>query len=185
RAEILALNLIKYYTCLDEVYLNRLGSNNRTFNKDIDNITSKVYDLGELIVSIDTYREGIYDYLPEGLFHPLSLGDQLSSVENIVKQIKKQKKIEAETRKFFQPFELESYYLSLSALAKENEFDITGNSRLFLETMKDLWPLLDKLDADTAETFIYILPFFHEERGNKSWFEKCMSAFLKITVKIT
>lgn len=185
KAEILALNLIKYYSELDEVFLNRLGNNNRSFNKDIENISSRIFDLGELVVSIDTYREGIYDYLPEGLFHPLSLGDQQSSIENIVSQIKKQKEVETEARKFFQPFELESYYLSLNALAKENEFEITGSSRLVLDTIKDLWPLLNKLDPDTAETFIYILPFFHQERGNKSWFAKCMMAFLNIPVQIT
>ena len=51
--------------------------------------------------------------------------------------------------------------------------------------LQEFWPLLDTLDKKTAEIFVYMLPFFHTVRGNKSWFEKCLSSFLKIPVKIT
>lgn len=101
RVEVAALNLLKYYNEIDHIYINRLGSNNKSFNKDIENIQSEINHLGDIVVSIDTYREGIYDYLPEGLFHPLSLGGKKSNIDSIIKQIQKQKKVEADARKFF------------------------------------------------------------------------------------
>ena len=176
---------MKYYNEVDQVFLKRLGGNNRSFNKDVENISSQSYELGELIVSISSFREGIYDYLPEGIFHPPSLGSHRSHVDEIIAQIQKQKRIETNARKFFQPFELECFFLELKALAKENEFEITSNSELMLNTMRELWPLLHVLDKDTAKVFIYLLPFFHSVKGNKEWFEKCLMAFLQVPVQIT
>lgn len=185
KAEAIALNLMKYYTDVDQVFLKRLGANNRSFNKDVTGISSQPHELGELIVTISSFREGIYDYLPEGIFHPPSLGNYKSRIEDIIAEIQRQKKVEDNARNFFQPFELECFFLELQAMAKESEFEITDSSPLFLNLMKTLWPLLNALDAQTARVFIYLLPFFHTVKGNRQWFEKCMSAFLQIPVAIS
>ncbi|NAW50023.1 hypothetical protein GNY06_00980 [Elizabethkingia argentiflava] len=183
KAEVMALNLMKYYQ-VDKVYLKRLGSNNRSFNKDVHTISSYVYDLDEMVVHITSFREGIYDYLPEGLFHPPSLGSYKSRIDDMIAQIRRQKKVEASAREFFQPFELELFFLEMNALAKENEFEIIESAELLLTKFQELWPLLNRLDKDTAKIFIYMLPFFHTVRGRKDWLEKCLSAFLQIPVQI-
>ncbi|WP_449398039.1 hypothetical protein [Chryseobacterium wanjuense] len=41
------------------------------------------------------------------------------------------------------------------------------------------------LDQQNAYIFIYILPFFHQIRGDKKWFERCMTAFLQVPVEVT
>lgn len=184
KAELVALNLFKYFEEVDHVFLKRLGSNDRSFNKDVQNIHCQTNDLDELIVTISSFREGMYDYMPEGIFHPPSLGNYKSGVDEVIHWIQKQKKIEHHARNFFQPFELECFFIELQALAKENEFDITDHSDLFLNVIKDLWPLLHVLDKETARIFIYILPFFHLVIGNKTWLEKFLMAFLKIPVQI-
>jgi hypothetical protein len=185
KAEVIALNLLKYYDDVDQVFLKRLGSNNRPFNKDIESISSQIYELGQLIVSISSFREGMYDYLPEGIFHAPSLGNHKTRIDEIIVGIQKQKKIEIDARNFFQPFELEPYFLELYALVKENEFEITDSSELLLDTFNQLWPLLHALDKDTAKIFVYLLPFFHTVKGNRKWFEKCLMAFLQVPVAIT
>lgn len=184
KAEVVALNLLKYYDEVDHVFLKRIGSNDRSFNKDVEKIYSQTHDLDEVLVYITSYREGMYDYLPEGIFHPPSLGSYKSRVDDIIYEIQKQKKIEESARNFFQPFELECFFVELQSLSKENEFEITDGSDLFLNVMKELWPLLDALDKETARIFIYILPFFHMVIGNKEWLEKFLMAFLKIPVRI-
>lgn len=184
KAEVIALNLLKYFPEVEQVFLKRLGSNNRSFHKDVEQINSQQHALGDLVVSIASYREGMYDYLPEGIFHPPSLGNHKSRIDDIIVAIQQQKKIESSARDFFQPFELECFFLARNALAKEAEFEVTTQSPLFLTIMKALWPLLNVLDDDTAKVFIYILPFFHTVIGNKQWFEKFLMAFLKIPVRI-
>lgn len=185
KAEVVALNLIKKHKEIDYVFLKRLGSNNRTFKKDVNKILTKLFDFDETIVSIETYRESIYDYLPEGVFHKPTLGKIYDNIDQIIEQIQVQRKIEEDARKFFEPFELESYFTELAALDLESQYDILDGSYLLKETIAELWPLLDELDPETANIFIYLLPFFHTVRGNKKWFEKCLMAFLKIPVNIT
>lgn len=185
KAEILAINLLKYYDQVDQVFLKRLGSNDRSFNKDIDQVTSQVEDLDQLTVYISSYREGFYDYLPEGIFHPPTVGDYQLQTDTVILKMQQQKKTETYARTFFRPFELESFFLEVNALSKENEFEITDDSSLLLDLFKELWPLLEALDEAQAKVFSYLLPFFHKVKGNKRWLEKCLQAFLGIPVAIS
>ena len=183
KLEVVVTNLLKYYNMNSNMFIKRIGINDRPYLKDLKNIYTNNYGLNEETVVLETYRESIYDYLPEGLFHPPSLGDFNKSVENVVNEIRKQKSVEENARNFFQPFEIEIFNTEIAALLKETEFDIADKSGELVETISELWPLLKKVDADTAKTF-YILPFLHEVRGNKRWIERFLSAFLKLNVGI-
>ena len=184
RAEAVALNLMKYYRDVDEFFLTRLGGNDRAFRKDVESIAGHIQDLEQKAVSIYTYRESIYDYLPEGVFHPPSLGNYRNGVSDIIFQVQKQKKTEAGARRFFRPFEMESYYVLLSALFEETHYDLVSNSDALMNIIYELWPLLKQFDVPAAKVFTCLLPFFHAARGNKDWLEKCLTAFLQVPVKI-
>jgi len=185
KAEIVALNLLKYNKEVDRVFIKRIGSNDRSFCKDIKNVKEEYDELDEKVAVIETHREGLYDYLPEGLFYPPSLGDIGSDIDDIRNRIQQQREVESNARKLFQPFEMEVYYTELNALLVENQYDIIGESDMLMQTISELWPLINLLDAHTAKIFVYLLPFFHSARGNKRWFEKCMSAFLQVPVTVT
>ncbi len=185
KAEAVAVNLLKYHRAVSNIFIERIGINDRAYLKDIKSITSDYLGFEEEVFTIETYREGIYDYLPEGLFHPPSLGATRKNVESVVREIRKQKRIEQDARKFFKPFELEIFFTEIGALLKEFEFDISSDTDALLETISELWPLIKMMDKKNAYIFIYILPFFHQIRGDKAWFERCMTAFLQIPVKVT
>lgn len=185
KAEVVALNLYKYRQEVDQVLIRRLGNNDRTFNKDIKVIREEYFELGERIISIDTHREGMYDFLPEGVFHPPSLGHVNSRVDEIVHQIRVQRKQEASARKFFYPFELEASYLELNSLLLEYDYDLSKENDTLIGTLLELWPLLKDLSASDAKIFAYLLPYFHAVRGSRHWFEKCLTAFLQVPVQVT
>jgi hypothetical protein len=185
KAEIVALNLLKHHRNIDQVFIKRVGSNERPFSKDIKSIQEEYDELDERNVVIETHREGLYDYLPEGLFYPPSLGDIGIEIEAIRNRIQQQRQVERDARKLFQPFEMESSYVSLNGLQAEGKYTITEESNMLVQAVSELWPLIDLLDKHTAKTFVYLLPFFHSSRGNKGWFEKCMGAFLQVPVKVT
>ncbi len=185
KAEIVALNLMKYHQEVDHIFIKRIGSNDRSFRKDIKRVQEAYGEFDEKIAIIETRREGLYDYLPEGLFYPPSLGDVTSDIPAIKNRIQQQREVESNARKLFQPFEMEAYYTELMALLIETQYDIANESELLTQTIGELWPLINLLDAHTAKIFLYLLPFFHSARGSKKWFEKCMSAFLQIPVKVT
>lgn len=185
KAEAVAVNLLKYHRTVSNIFIERVGVNDRAYLKDIKSISSSYLGFDEEVFTIESYREGIYDYLPEGLFHPPSLGASRKNIDSVVREIRKQKKVEDDARKFFRPFELEVFFTEISALLKESEFDITSNTDALLETISELWPLIEMLDKQSAYIFMHILPFFHQIRGDKRWFERCMTAFLQVPVKVT
>ncbi|MET3036433.1 type VI secretion system baseplate subunit TssG [Chryseobacterium sp. NRRL B-14859] len=185
KAEAVAVNLLKYHRAVSNIFIERIGVNDRAYLKDIKSISSSYLGFDEEVFTIESYREGIYDYLPEGLFHPPSLGASRKNVDSVVREIRKQKRVEDDARKFFRPFELEVFFTEISALLKESEFDITSNTDSLLETVSELWPLIKMLDKQNAYIFMHILPFFHQIRGNKRWFERCMTAFLQVPVEVS
>lgn len=185
KAEAVAVNLLKYHRAVSNIFIERVGVNDRAYLKDIKSISSSYLGFDEEVFTIESYREGIYDYLPEGLFHPPSLGASRKNVDTVVREIRKQKRVEDDARKFFRPFELEVFFTEISALLKESEFDITSNTDSLLETVSELWPLIKMLDKQNAYIFMHILPFFHQIRGGKKWFERCMTAFLQVPVNVT
>ncbi|MEG0925382.1 MULTISPECIES: type VI secretion system baseplate subunit TssG [Chryseobacterium] len=185
KAEAVAVNLLKYHRTVSNIFIERVGVNDRAYLKDIKSISSSYLGFDEEVFTIESYREGIYDYLPEGLFHPPSLGASRKNVDTVVREIRKQKRVEDDARKFFRPFELEVFFTEISSLLKESEFDISSHTDSLLETVSELWPLINMLDKKNAYVFMHILPFFHQIRGDKKWFERCMTAFLQVPVEVT
>ena len=184
KIEVIALNLLNFYKEIHHLFLKRLGGNERTYHKDIKSISVDLLGLDENVLNIETYQEGIYDYLPNGVFHSPTLGDFSSGVDTIIEGIRAQRRIEASARKLFQPFENEAFYLQLSMLMQENNYDISSESSFLVEVLSDLFPLLNAIEKKTARIFVFLLPFFHAIRGNKKWFEKCLKAFLQVPVRI-
>lgn len=185
KAEAVAVNLLKYHRAVSNIFIDRIGINDRAYLKDIKSISSQYLGFDEEVLSIKTYREGIYDYLPEGLFHPPSLNTSRKNVESVVNEIRKQKRVEEDARKFFVPFELEIFFTEISALLKESDFDLASDTDSLLTIFSELWPVVKMLDKKNAYIFIHILPFFQQIRGDKNWFERCMTSFLQVPVEIT
>jgi hypothetical protein len=184
KAEVVAISLQSYLHAAERIFIKRIGNNNRARNKDVLTLANKCFDMDNDTLIIEANREGMYDYMPEGTFHIPTLGNLNNSTDNVIEEIRKQKKIEEEARNFFMPFELEASYVELSALYYENCLDNKGTNEELLNILKELWPIIQQLDADDAKTFIHLLPFFHAARGNKNWFEKCMTAFVGYPVKV-
>lgn len=184
RVEAVAANILKFYNEDANIVIKRIGLNDRAYLKDIKGISTYLHDLNEEDVIIETYREGIYDYMPEGIFHPPSLGISSKNVDSVVREMRKQKLVEEDARKFFQPFELEFFYTHVGALLKESEFDSESKTDSLLDFAIELWPVLQKIEPESAKILVNVLPFMHEVRGNKVWIERFLSAFLKVPVEI-
>ena len=185
KAEVVAAALMQHNIPAEKILVRRMGINNRARNKDVIRLKNDFFEFDDEHIVIETNRESIYNYLPEGVFHSPTLGGLGKNMEEIIEQIRTQKKAEEDGKKFFVPFELESCYTELAALNFENSLDQKGNNDHLLNILSELWPLLDTLDKETAKIFIYLLPYFHSVRGNRIWIEKCMTSYLQVPVNIT
>ncbi|MDM1406956.1 type VI secretion system baseplate subunit TssG [Myroides sp. DF42-4-2] len=185
KTEVIAYQIWKYYPDVDGVFLKRLGSNNRSFHKDLRRIKVEFMEVKENIISVESYREGIYDYLPEGIFHPPSHKHSRTNIVDVVDQIRQQRQVEQKARSFFQPFEMEVYFSHLKALELAASFDGLDPSNQYLQVLEELWPLLKLLDTANARIFSFLLPYFHQARGKKEWIAKSLSRCFKIPVAIS
>lgn len=185
KVESVAANLLKYYKADSNIFVKRIGINDRPYLKDLKNLYYSNYGLDEETIIMETYRESLYDYLPEGLFHPPTLGSANSrGVESVVNEIRKQKEVERNARDFFQPFELEIFYTEIAALLKESEYSAADRKNILTNTLAELWPLIREVDERTANILLYILPFLHDLRGSTDKIEHFLSAFLGLQVSI-
>ncbi|BAV05361.1 Type VI secretion, VasB, ImpH, VC_A0111 [Filimonas lacunae] len=184
KAEVVAASLMQYFDSAEAIYIKRLGGSERAAKKDIARVRDGYFDStpGELV--IETHRDSIYDYMPEGIFHKPTLGGIHKSTEEIVSAIRKQRKQEAESRMFFGPFEQEAAFTEMMAAHLEQRMDNKGMYDDLLNVLSDLWPLLQQLDKENAKVFIYLLPFFYMTTGNKKWFVKTLQSLLGYPVTI-
>lgn len=184
KAEVIAYAIWKKYSELDGVFLKRLGSNNRSFHKDLKQIKVEFLDVKENIISVESYREGLYDYLPEGLFHPPSFKNSRQTTGEVVEQIRQEKKAEQKIRAFFQPFELEVYFSYLNALDLGASFDGLEQRDQLVHLFEELWPVLRLLDEEKTRILASLLPHLYAYRGKKEWMENCLRTLLQVPVEI-
>ncbi|PZF72746.1 type VI secretion system baseplate subunit TssG [Taibaiella soli] len=185
KAEVVAAALLQFYDSAQSVYIKRLGNRGRAKKKDIARIWEDHMSLTPCDIVIEVNREGIYDYMPEGVFHKPTLGKIKHGTEAVIAAIREQRRQENDNRLFFSPFEQETFLQEIFALSIEQRIDNKGLHDNLLQLIYPLWPLLEQLDTATAKIFIYLLPFFYMASGNKKWFTKILQSLLGYPITIT
>ena len=94
KAEVIGASLLEFYKTAEHLFIERIGVNKRARNKDIVHTADRYYNYDNKYYVIKTNREGIYDYLPQGLFHAPTLGGLNKSTEDIINEIRNQSKSE-------------------------------------------------------------------------------------------
>ena len=102
KAEVIAAELIENNVPAEQVMIVLLGSMKRSYRKDVDAVTDEVSDYNNKeYTHITTHKEGIYDMLPEGLFHSPTLPKSVTTQKEIIESIKKHRVEERNARRFF------------------------------------------------------------------------------------
>lgn len=150
------------------ILIERLGRLSRTHTRDIHRSYSVGGQAGAPHYTVfQTFRESLYEALPEGVFHPPTLGGLGRSPEEIVEEIRSQRKNEQAARAFFKPFEQEASYLEIQALLVELMFEKKHRYTWLYRFFERNWPIIRKLSPEAAMGFIYMLPLLSRARGKK------------------
>jgi hypothetical protein len=175
KAEVIATQLLAEELDVSKIIIDRLGNTHRTHTKDVYKSYEDIgqYNLDKYTI-LQSFRQSIYEAMPENVFHPPTLGGLGKTQDEIVEEIKIQRKKENEARTFFKPFEQEAPYLEMQALMLELMYEKKGTYDNLYRLFEQGWPVISKLPYSMALSFIYILPILHEVRGNKEWTEKCI-----------
>jgi hypothetical protein len=108
----------------DRIEIIPLGPDKRAFAKDIEDTTAYYSEKRRHErIRISTNREGLYDMLPEGLFHRPPTGSAGMDEESMIKDIRDRREEEKEARLFFTPFDAEINYVRIMTELYENMLD--------------------------------------------------------------
>ena len=154
-------------------------------------------------LNIPVYRDGLYDYLPEGLFHQPTVDDPSMYAEEIDEQDRREKA----ARRFFRPIEQEFYLQGLLLELEERKYLITEENLSLNEqggALRAIWGLpadrlvrvprtngvwaterLPLLDLRQLNNLLHLLPIAHRLINNRPLVEQVFTLILGVPVQLT
>lgn len=158
KAEIILSEVFKKTELtFDDIAIKNKSSFSRPYRKDILKIRENENHIG-----IELSRNGLYDHLPQGVFHNHHTNTKKLSYSALRKQ---QKEEENNARQFFSPLENEFFYQKLNIEIKEQNL-LDNFINLNEDFLIDFW----KLDVNTSKRYIHrflrLLPYCSDITGN-------------------
>lgn len=182
-AEIIASALENNGFPKDQIIYQPLGSSKRPYRKDLSRFIQ--HEEKENLLFLQVNREGLYDGLPEMIFHhPINNYSDINRLE-LTNRMQKYREEEKAARLFFLPYEQEFFNLRLSMEGLYESFDWPMKESKILHMMSDCWPIFKRLDNIGAYIFLMILPEIHNIRNNFENISKYLSLILHIPIKLS
>jgi hypothetical protein len=168
RLEVILTDLISDQLDLDDIVIENDSLFKRSYHYDIESVDEISFGAGKrkklrFIVN----REGIYDQLPEDLFHQVSETKIITDKDEAIEEINEQRELEKQSRLFFQPIEQEFYNQRIKLEIEERKFLSETNSVLPGEIFDYLWDLPDFLDDLQKSKLGLLMPVIHKLSGKK------------------
>jgi hypothetical protein len=185
RAEVTAAEMAELGVPDERILILLLGSLKRPHRKDVQSIEEELsaYDHAEYVI-IKTPKEGIYDMLPEGLFHHPSAHKSAKTEDEIIKLIKQRKEEEQNARKFFIPFEAAINHLRMQVAIYENRLDKRTHYDELVNVFTGYWDIFQYLNTRQADLFLHLIPILHDIRENLPVVENIMQIMLQLPVQV-
>lgn len=185
RAEVVVGELLDNQVKQEEVTVQMQNVFSRSFAKDI--LSARLDDSQpyQPFIALKLSRDGLYDRLPEGLFHEFSGDGKRGTVSEMVGNYKKQQQEQQQARKFFRPLEHEFFLQRVFLEQREKHllFDAFGRDadHLFLS----FWNISRQLPQPAVNRLVRLLPYMHRIAGNLPLVQLCLQAILDEEVNIS
>jgi hypothetical protein len=186
RAEVLGAEFIKHGFPREGLHFKNLGAFRRAMRKDVEAIQLERSEKGEESLTIKLNREGIYDMLPEGIFHFRQVDKkEKKGKQKVLKNIRDSRNEEQLARKFFAPFENEFGHLSLQLEFRKRSLLQPGAMDRNRELFEAIYGDSEVLNEYDLLALLYILPVVHNIRGDLDKMGKCVSLLVGHSATIT
>lgn len=154
-----------------------IGNERRSYRKDLHEVKIEANERSdESTIVFEVNRSGIYDILPQMLFHKPSTNNQLPDSDSFEKQVKYNNEQEAKARSFFQP--IESVFYDIRALLMSQEITLLKNQFLNYEKshfMADFWNFDPSFTIEDKSILVHILPFLVKNKNQLDSINFCLS----------
>jgi hypothetical protein len=186
KAEVIAAEMVEHGLNADRILILLAGAMKRSYRADVTSVEDEFsdYDHKEYTL-IKTSREGIYDMLPEGLFHHASAHKNTDTEKEIIKSIKQRRKEEVDARKFFLPFETTINFLRMQMALYENRLDKRSHYDELVSIFSDQWEIFQYLNTRQSNIFLHLIPILHDLRDDYEAIEMIFEMMFLLPVKIS
>lgn len=187
RVEIVVGDIINSGYDATDIFIQPLGLFKRRFHKDISTAEVVEFNNYQQAVFVNTPREGIYDMLPQVIFHnpPAKNSSAFKSVNTMIDDYKQRVQEEKEARKFFSIYEMEFYRQRVAnAMHERNLLDSISYSMDDAELLS-YWRLPHIFSNRQKGILFYLLPVFHKIRGALGYMQEIYRLILQQQVFIT
>lgn len=186
KAAVLAAELVEAGFDINRLFIWPSGSSRRNFSKDVLSVEWYAPEGGyKDYLCIKSSREGLYDMLPEGLFHASVPYSSSRTTDDLIDQIKRHKEQEKQARKFFLPLEAEINLFRILIELHENKIDKKNIYNDLVEIFRPGWEIFELLDQQQANIFLHMIPLLHQAKGDLSRLEKLTALLLQMPVSVT
>ncbi|HVM86776.1 MAG TPA: hypothetical protein VMT76_01220 [Puia sp.] len=167
RLEIILAELISDNISMEDVTVVNNSLFSRSYHRDIEKTEHvELSNSRKKKLRFVVNRDGIYDKLPEDLFHQPSDTQKTFDKEKIIKEIKFQNELEKSARQFFNPFEQEFYRLRVKLETEERKFLFETNGDLHTDLIDSLWDFPDFFTELQKSKLGLLMPVLHKLVGD-------------------
>lgn len=167
----------------DQIAILPAGDKRRAFAKEIG-APSFYYSESKRkdCLIIETNQEGLYDMLPEGLFHNPPTGNSGMSEQQMIEDVQLRRSEERDARKFFMPFEAELNYLRTILELYENRLDKKTTYEDLTMIFCAEWKEFEMLDKEQSIIWMHLLPLINQKRNDVKFLGQLLTLLFKIPV---
>jgi hypothetical protein len=176
KAEALCAEILDNGFSFDQLVLRPTGSFRKSFRTDFTIAEQK--DPQEEQLEIQVNRDGIYDRLPEGLFHQTKGNSKTSDVGSMVDEYRRFREEERNARRFFQPLEQEFFRYAIMIEQEERKLAKGMYEGSLEKLFFEFWDISQDLPSEAASRLIRIMPWISRIKGNLQLTEKALELIL-------
>ncbi|MBO2013019.1 type VI secretion system baseplate subunit TssG [Hymenobacter negativus] len=172
RLEVIMAELLAYGYAFDDFLVRPVGLFARRYRRDLGTVSDEPFERGSLPVVrtvLELHREGMYDALPQQVFHQpgITTHDPSSGVRAMVEDIRLQRRKEKATRLFFLPFEQEFFRMRVRIEQEERRYFTNLSAHWYNEALARFWGIADcGLPPGPLTNLLYLLPLAHSITGD-------------------
>ena len=185
RLEVVLADLIACGYRFDDFIIQPVSLFARRYRRDIGTVSE---EQAEEWISprtvVEVHREGLYDALPQQLFHQPGSPTPQDGVRAMVEEIQMQRRREKATRRFFLPFEQEFYRMRVLLEQEERRYMANLSAQWYNEVMSRFWELDGQLPPRQVTTLLYLLPLAHRIVGDMRYTQYCFESVLEVPVRL-
>lgn len=167
RVEVVVSDILRSGFTATDVFVQPVGIFKRRFNKDITEAEVVEFSNHQQAIFVETPREGIYDMLPQILFHngPSKGTQSLKSASSMAEDYRKRMQEEKEVRRFFSAYEIEFYKQRIANAKFEQELIESLSFKMDNKEFLSYWGLPKLFDNRQKGVLFYLFPILHKIRG--------------------